>query len=68
VCHGETGRTGESAQFGLPGVIQVGDLRDGLQIETRVNGEVVQQGNTAQMIYGVGETLAHISKSLALEY
>jgi 2-keto-4-pentenoate hydratase/2-oxohepta-3-ene-1,7-dioic acid hydratase in catechol pathway len=46
--------------------MQVGDLRDGLQIETRVNGGVVQQGSTAQMIYGVGETLAHISKSFTI--
>ena len=47
-------------------VAEVGDLRDGLQIETRVNGEVVQQGNTAQMIYGVGETLAYISRSFTI--
>lgn len=45
---------------------EVGDLRDGLQLETRVNGTVVQHGSTAQMIYGVGETLAHISKSFTL--
>jgi len=47
-------------------VAEVGDLRDGLQIETRVNGAVVQRGSTAQMIYGVGETLAHISRSFTL--
>ncbi len=45
---------------------EVGDLRDGLQLETRVNGEVVQQGSTRQMIYGVGETLAYISKSFTI--
>ena len=45
---------------------EVGDLRDGLRIETRVNGEVVQHGSTAQMIYGVGETLAHISKTFTI--
>ncbi len=45
---------------------EVGDLRDGLRLETRVNGEIVQRGNTAQMIYGVGETLSHISKSFTL--
>ncbi len=45
---------------------EVGDLKDGLQIETRVNGKVAQQGSTAQMIYGVGETLAHISRSFTL--
>lgn len=47
-------------------VAEVGDLRDGLRIETRVNGKVVQQGSTRQMIYGVGETLAHISKSFTI--
>ena len=45
---------------------EVGDLRDGLRLETRVNGSVVQSGSTAQMIYGVGETLSHISKSFTL--
>lgn len=45
---------------------EVGDLRDGLRVETRVNGEVVQHGNTRQMIYGVGETLAYISRTLTL--
>ncbi len=45
---------------------EVGDLRDGLRIQTRVNGEVVQQGSTAHMIYGVGETLAHISRTFTI--
>lgn len=45
---------------------EVGDLRDGLRIETRVNGTVVQHASTAQMIYGVGETLAHISQSFTI--
>ena len=45
---------------------EVGDLRDGLQVQTRVNGQVVQHASTAQMIYGVGETLAHISRSFTL--
>lgn len=47
-------------------VAEIGDLRDGLRIETRVNGEVVQHASTAQMIYGVGETLAHISRSFTI--
>jgi 2-keto-4-pentenoate hydratase/2-oxohepta-3-ene-1,7-dioic acid hydratase in catechol pathway len=46
--------------------VEVGDLRDGLQIETRVNGEVVQHGSTRQMIYGVGETLAYISRTFTI--
>jgi 2-keto-4-pentenoate hydratase/2-oxohepta-3-ene-1,7-dioic acid hydratase in catechol pathway len=45
---------------------EVGDLRDGLEIQTRVNGEVVQTGNTAQMTYGVGETLALISRNFTI--
>ncbi len=45
---------------------EVGDLRDGLQIETRVNGEVVQHGSTTQMIYSVGETLAYVSRTFTL--
>jgi len=45
---------------------EVGDLRDGLQVETRVNGTVVQHGSTAQMIYGVGETLAYVSRTFTL--
>jgi 2-keto-4-pentenoate hydratase/2-oxohepta-3-ene-1,7-dioic acid hydratase in catechol pathway len=45
---------------------EVGDLRDGLRIETRVNGQIVQHATTAQMIYDVGETLAHISKSFTI--
>jgi 2-keto-4-pentenoate hydratase/2-oxohepta-3-ene-1,7-dioic acid hydratase in catechol pathway len=45
---------------------EVGDLRDGLEIETRVNGEVVQHASTTQLIHGVGETLAHISHSFTL--
>jgi 2-keto-4-pentenoate hydratase/2-oxohepta-3-ene-1,7-dioic acid hydratase in catechol pathway len=47
-------------------VSEVGDLRDGLNIETRVNGEVVQHGSTTQMIYSVGETLAYVSRTFTL--
>ncbi len=45
---------------------EVGDLREGLAVTTRVNGETVQQGSTAQMVYPVGETLALISRTLTL--
>jgi 2-keto-4-pentenoate hydratase/2-oxohepta-3-ene-1,7-dioic acid hydratase in catechol pathway len=44
----------------------VGDLSDGLKVCTRVNGEVVQEGNTKDMVYSVGETLAHISRTFTL--
>lgn len=45
---------------------EIGDLRDGLEITTRVNGSVVQHGSTKQMIYGVGETLAYISRTFTV--
>lgn len=45
---------------------EVGDLRRGLAIRTRVNGEVVQEGRTDQMVYPVGDTLALISRTFAL--
>lgn len=45
---------------------EVGDLRRGLEIRTRVNGEVVQEGRTDQMVYTVGDTLALISRTFAL--
>jgi 2-keto-4-pentenoate hydratase/2-oxohepta-3-ene-1,7-dioic acid hydratase in catechol pathway len=44
----------------------VGDLRDGLTVRTRVNGTVVQQGSTDEMVYTVGDTLALISHTLTL--
>jgi 2-keto-4-pentenoate hydratase/2-oxohepta-3-ene-1,7-dioic acid hydratase in catechol pathway len=45
---------------------EVGDLRQGLRLRTRVNGETVQDGSTDQMIYPVGETLSLISHTLTL--
>ncbi|WP_420120912.1 fumarylacetoacetate hydrolase family protein [Nakamurella sp.] len=45
----------------------VGDLRDGLRLQTRVNGVTVQDGTTDQMVYTVGDTLAHISRTFTLE-
>lgn len=45
---------------------EVGDLRDGLAIRTRVNGVVVQDASTDQMVYTVGETLSLISRTLTL--
>ncbi len=46
---------------------EVGDLRDGLRVQTRVNGETVQDGSTDQMVYTVGDTLAHISRTFTLQ-
>lgn len=45
---------------------EVGDLRDGLRVRTRVNGEVVQDGRTDAMIYTVGDTLSLISHTFTL--
>jgi 2-keto-4-pentenoate hydratase/2-oxohepta-3-ene-1,7-dioic acid hydratase in catechol pathway len=45
---------------------EVGDLRAGLRLETRVNGTVVQSADTSQMIYSVGDTLSLISRTLTL--
>lgn len=45
---------------------EVGDLRDGLRVRTRVNGQTVQDATTDQMVYTVGETLAHISRTFTV--
>jgi 2-keto-4-pentenoate hydratase/2-oxohepta-3-ene-1,7-dioic acid hydratase in catechol pathway len=45
---------------------EVGDLRDGLRLRTRVNGEVVQAGRTDEMVYTVGDTLSLVSRTLTL--
>ncbi|WP_410874609.1 fumarylacetoacetate hydrolase family protein [Nocardia sp. A7] len=45
---------------------EVGDLRDGLSVRTRVNGTVVQNGNTRDMIFDIGHVLALISETFTL--
>ncbi|WP_138732705.1 fumarylacetoacetate hydrolase family protein [Modestobacter excelsi] len=45
---------------------EVGDLRDGLRVQTRVNGETVQDGDTSEMVYTVGDTLSLISRTFTL--
>lgn len=45
---------------------EVGDLRDGLRLQTRVNGTTMQDASTKQMMYPVGETLSQISHTLTL--
>jgi 2-keto-4-pentenoate hydratase/2-oxohepta-3-ene-1,7-dioic acid hydratase in catechol pathway len=37
-----------------------------LHLETRVNGEVMQSGSTADMIFSVGELLAYASRTITL--
>ncbi|MFJ8863985.1 fumarylacetoacetate hydrolase family protein [Streptomyces sp. NPDC102451] len=45
---------------------EVGDLSQGLRLQTRVNGVTVQDARTDQMIYTVGDTLSLISHTLSL--
>jgi len=45
---------------------EVGDLRDGLRVQTRVNGETVQDGRTDEMVYTVGDTLSLVSQTFTL--
>lgn len=40
---------------------------DGLQIESRLNGQVMQSANTRDMVFGVARTLALLSDCLTLE-
>lgn len=44
----------------------MGDLGAGLRIQTRVNGTVVQDGNTRDMVFTVGDLLSRISQTLTL--
>ena len=46
--------------------VEVGDLSAGLRVRTRVNGELVQDGNTADLVYTVGSTLSLISRTFTL--
>jgi len=46
---------------------ETGDPADGWRVTTRVNGETVQDGNTRDMIFGVGDLLARISRTFTLE-
>ncbi|MFC4117323.1 fumarylacetoacetate hydrolase family protein [Nonomuraea zeae] len=45
---------------------ETGDLRDGLRVQTRVNGTTVQDGNTRDMIFEVGDVLSLISRTFQL--
>jgi len=45
---------------------EAGDLRDGLQVRTRVNGTEVQNGNTRDMIFTVPAIIALISQTFTL--
>ena len=47
-------------------LVQVDDPQD-LRLLTRVNGEVVQDSNTSEMIFGVAELISFCSHSFTLE-
>jgi 2-keto-4-pentenoate hydratase/2-oxohepta-3-ene-1,7-dioic acid hydratase in catechol pathway len=47
-------------------VDEIGDLREGLQVQTRVNGQVVQDGNTKDMIFEIGAVLSLVSQTMTL--
>ncbi len=44
---------------------ELGDLQ-ALALQTRVNGELLQQGTTANQIFGVAETVAWLSRTMTL--
>ncbi|WP_181276305.1 fumarylacetoacetate hydrolase family protein [Brevibacterium oceani] len=45
---------------------EVGSLADGLRVQTRVNGETVQDGNTSDIVYSPASTLSLISRTFTL--
>lgn len=49
-----------------PAVTDEVDPKAGLTVTTRLNGEVKQQGTTADLIFGVGELLRHITAAMTL--
>ncbi len=52
-----------------PALVLREDIADiqALPVRTRVNGETVQNGNTASMIFGVAETVSFLSRIMTLE-
>jgi len=47
-------------------VDDLGDLQD-LSVKTRVNGDTVQNGTTAQMIFGIAELIEFLTRVMTLE-
>ncbi|CAO5253415.1 fumarylacetoacetate hydrolase family protein [Frankia sp. AgKG'84/4] len=45
---------------------EVGDPAAGLRLVTRVNDEIVQDGDTADMIFTIGQILSFVSRTLTL--
>jgi 2-keto-4-pentenoate hydratase/2-oxohepta-3-ene-1,7-dioic acid hydratase in catechol pathway len=44
---------------------EIGDLHT-LGVRTRINGELLQEGNTRELIFNVGETIAWLSRTITL--
>jgi 2-keto-4-pentenoate hydratase/2-oxohepta-3-ene-1,7-dioic acid hydratase in catechol pathway len=51
-----------------PALVTIDEIDDlqALGLRTRINGNVVQEGNTAEMIFGVAETVAWLSRTMTL--
>lgn len=56
------------APFG-PGIVSSNLIKDpqNLRIQTKVNGKVVQDSNTKDMIFGVAKTIAFLSQGTTLQ-
>jgi 2-keto-4-pentenoate hydratase/2-oxohepta-3-ene-1,7-dioic acid hydratase in catechol pathway len=52
-----------------PALVTLDEIGDpqALRLQTRVNGRTVQDGSTADMIFTIPETLAHVSRLMTLE-
>jgi len=52
-----------------PHLVLMNEIEDlqALGLRTRVNGETVQDGTTADMVFGVAETIAFLSRIMTLE-
>lgn len=51
-----------------PALVSLDELDvDALDIETRVNGELLQSSNTSEMVFGVAALVAHLSQGVTLE-
>ena len=52
-----------------PGLVPASEIADpqDLRIRCHVNGETLQDSNTAEMVFGVAEQIAFISEAITLE-
>lgn len=52
-----------------PALVTIDEIQDlqNLAVRTRVNGELLQDGNTGNMIFGVAETIAWLSRTMTLK-